>query len=367
MPGFIDGVGADARFNGPAGLWNDGAGTVYVADNGNYVVRAIAVATATATTYAGADSMGSADGIGVAARFNSPQGLAADDHTAYVADTKNDTIRSVALATGEVMAIAGGTGKPDIVDGTLGDARFNQPQGLALDSLHQTLYVADTGNRRIRRIDLAAGTVTTLTFAPAPGETFGGFNAPSGLALDQDRLFVTDYSDDRVLAIDLAKGQISTLAGTAGTPGRADGAGPGAAFYGPLGVAADGRGNLYVADDLNETVRKIIIATGTVSTLAGQPATPGYGDGVGSAARFHYPFGVSADCAGDVFVSDTFNNVVRRVDASTGAVTTVIGVVGAAGVRTGALPAQISQPYALALTPSGELLAASENAVLLAH
>lgn len=366
-PGFIDGVGTGARFNGPAGLWNDGAGTLYVADNGNYVIRAITIASSTVSTYAGANSSGSADGIGAAARFASPQGLAADDQTAYVADTKNDTIRKVVLATGEVISVAGAVGQSDIVDGALGDARFNQPQGLALDSLGQKLYVADTGNRRIRRIDLAAGMVTTLTFAPAPGETFGGFSAPSGLALDQGRLFISDYNDDCVLAIDLQKGQISTFAGMAGTAGRADGVGSSAAFYGPLGIASDGRGNLYVADDLNETVRKIAIATATVSTLAGQPVTPGSSDGIGSAARFHYPFGVSADCAGDVFVSDTSNSTVRHIDASTGAVTTVIGTPSGAGVRLGKLPAQISQPYALALTPSGELLAVSENAVLLAH
>jgi sugar lactone lactonase YvrE len=365
--GFVDGAGANALFNGPAGLWNDRSGTVYVADNANYVLRAIDIASSTVSTYAGANSSGSADGIAGQARFASPQGLATDGRSAYVADTHNSTIRKVDISTGEVTTLAGGIGQPGVADGALGDARFNQPEGLALDLGGQELYVADTANRRIRRIDLTTGTVATLEPSPAPGDAFGGFAAPSGLALDRGHLFVTDYTDDCVLAIDLQKDQLSTLAGKSGAPGRADGIGSEAAFYGPLGIAADGRGNLYVADDLNETVRKIVIAAASVSTLAGQPVTPGSGDGVGSAAYFHYPFGIAADCAGDVFVSDTSNNAIRHIEASTEAVTTVIGTPSGAGVRVGALPAQISQPYALALMPSGELLVVSENALLVAH
>ncbi len=367
MQGFIDGPGASARFDGPAGLWNDDAGTLYVADEANFAIRAIDDATSVVSTFAGANSTGSADGIGPQARFSSPQGLAADDQTAYVADTNDDTIRKVVLATREVTTLAGEVGQAKTTDGALIDARFNQPQGLALDSVAQLLYVADTHGQAVRRIDLASGTVSTLSPSPAPGETFQGFTTPSGLALDAGRLFVTDYTDDVVMAIDLPRNQISTLAGMSGAPGRADGVGSKAAFYGPIGIAADGRGNLYVVDDLNQTIRKIVVATATVSTLAGRPVTPGSADGVGGDAYFHYPFGVSANCAGDVYVTDTSNGVVRHIDASTGAVTTMIGVPGAVGVREGPLPAQISQPFATTLTPSGNLLFVSENALLVAH
>ena len=366
-PGFVDGAGSDARFDAPAGLWNDGAGTLYVADERNAVVRAIDLGSATVSTYAGVESRGHADGTGARAQFAGPQGLALDDRTVYVADTDNDTIRMIVLATGQVTTLAGAVGQPGSVDGQLSEARFNQPQGLALDRAAQQLYVADTKNRSVRRIDLAAGTVSTLAHTPAPGDPFRGFDAPAGLAFDGGRLFVTDYVDDAVMAIDLQKAQVSTLAGTSGAPGYADGVGSKAAFYGPFGIAADGRGNLYVADYLDQSIREIAIATATVSTLAGQPVIPGNSDGVRSGAHFHGPIGVAADRNGDVFVSDSLNNAVRRVDASTGAVTTIIGSSVASGVRLGALPAQLTGPSALALTDTGGLLLVSENAVLLAH
>ncbi len=122
-----------------------------------------------------------------------------------------------------------------------------------------------------------------------------------------------------------------------------------------------------MADDLNETIRRIDIATGAVATLAGQPVSPGSTDGAGAAARFHYPFGVAADARGDLFVTDSLNNSVREIDVASGGVKTVIGTAAIWGVRLGPLPAQLSQPSALAMTPSGGLLLVSENAVLLAH
>jgi DNA-binding beta-propeller fold protein YncE len=367
VKGFVDGAAGDARFDSPAGLWNDGAGTLYVADPGNSVVRTISLADGAVATYAGGRSAGRDDGAGPAARFSAPQGLAADAHTVYVADSGNAVIRAIAIPSGDVTTLAGAPGSPGLADGPLAGARFNQPQGLALDEDARALYVADTQNRKIRRIDLRAATVTTLAFTRAPGDAFSGFDAPSGLAIDRGRLFVTDYTNHVVAAIDLKDLRLSTFAGTYGVPGRANGVTMRAAFYGPLGIAADGRGHLFVADDLNQTVRAIDIASGTVTTLAGQPVTPGSGDGVGPAAHFHYPVGIAADGAGDVFVADSFNGTVRRVDPATGAVTTAIGTLDASGVRTGPLPAQLSKPSALALTPGGGLLVVSENAVLVAH
>ncbi len=363
--GFLDGPGSAARFKSPAGLFDDGAGNVYLADNGNAVIRAIALAGPTVSTYAGAASAGSADGPGAQARFSAPQGLAADTDGVYVADTGSSTLRRIVTATGAVTTLAGAAGQIGTADGVAAGARFDQPEGLALDAAARRLYVADAQNRNIRRVDLTSGQVSTLAYTIARGDPFGGFDTPSGLALDQGRLFVTDYGANVLIAIDLQKGELSTLAGGS-SPGSADGAGAGAAFYGPLGIAADGRGDLYVADNLNHTLRKVTIAGASVSTLAGEPAVQGSSDGVGSAAHFGYPTAVAADGAGNVFVSDS-NDTVRHVDAATGEVTTPIGSQPGRGVRLGPLPAQIAQPGALALTPSGGLLLASENAVLLAH
>jgi sugar lactone lactonase YvrE len=365
--GFVDGPGVDARFSAPAGLWNDGAGTLYVADSGNAVIRAVSLAASTVTTFAGERSSGADDGAGSVARFAGPQGLAVDAHAVYVADTGNHTIRKIAFPSGEVTTLAGVPGVPGTADGSLTEARFHQPQGLALDGARELLFVADTQNRVIRQVDLHDGKVTTVAFERKVGEVFAGFDAPSGLAVDEEHLYASDYKNQVVVAYDRKKGKFSILAGHYGVPGRADGAGASAAFYGPVGLSLDGRGGLFVADNLNETIRKIDLATGVVSTVAGHPVTPGNSDGVGASARFHYPVGVAADGAGDVFVTDSFNDAVRRIDLSSGNVTTVAGTSDAAGVDFGPLPAQLTKPSAVALTPSGGMVLVSENAVLLAH
>ena len=190
-PGFVDGIGEAARLDSPAGLYNDGAGNLYIADSANFVVRKMTIASGSVATYAGALSVGSADGTGNQARFSAPQGLAVDDRTVYVADTGNHTIRAIELATGNVTTLAGVAGQSGHVDGPLGTARFNGPLGLALDTTSQMLYVAETLNRAIRRINLAKGAVTTLSYLGP--ESLDG---PSGLALDGTRLFVADADDD---------------------------------------------------------------------------------------------------------------------------------------------------------------------------
>jgi sugar lactone lactonase YvrE len=367
MQGFVDGAGGAARFNQPAGLWADGAGGLLVADNGNHVLRKVALAGATVSTYAGAKSSGSADGTGTQARFFAPQGLVADDQAVYVADTANQVIRKVELATGVATTLAGASGQPGNTNGAATDARFNQPEALALDRTAQILYVADSNNRAIRAIDLASRAVTTLSYDRAPGDPFTSLNVPAGLALDGGRLYIADYGNDDVVALDPKAMVMTTVAGKQGVPGPTDGTGGQARFYGPQGIAADGQGNLYVADNVNDTIRKVEIATGKVTTLAGQPQTPGHDDGVGAAARFAYPLGVAVDGVGDLFVADSLNNSVRHIALATLAVTTVIGSNQASGVLLGPLPAQLSQPAAIALTPSGALALISENSLLLAH
>ncbi|HEY5146302.1 MAG TPA: hypothetical protein VII82_06030, partial [Polyangiaceae bacterium] len=115
------------------------------------------------------------------------------------------------------------------------------------------------------------------------------------------------------------------------------------------------------------TVRRIALASATVSTIAGSPNMPGYRDGVGAMAYFANPFAVTVNDLGDLFVADTGNNAVRHVDLSSGTVTTVIGSPDLPGVKLGTLPAQIALPTAIALTPGGSLLVVSENSVLVAH
>jgi DNA-binding beta-propeller fold protein YncE len=150
-------------------------------------------------------------------------------------------------------------------------------------------------------------------------------------------------------------------------PGSADATGSKARFYSPTGVVADGRGNLFVADVMNDAIRKIEIATGEVTTIAGALNVQGSADGVGRAARFAYPTELAIDARGNLFVSDSNNNTVRRIDPASLAVTTVIGSPNVSGVRLGPLPAQLTAPAALAMTADGRLALFSENALLLAH
>ncbi len=145
--------------------------------------------------------------------------------------------------------------------------------------------------------------------------------------------------------------------------------GAAARFRNPQGVATDNAGNLFVADSANFTVRKIVIATGEVTTLAGAAQASGTADGTGAAARFYSVQTVVCDKAGNLFVTDTFNNTIRKVVVGTRVVTTVVGSPDLMGVVLGLLPAGLGNPWGLALGPGGELLIAdvAENAILAAQ
>ena len=275
-----------------------------------------------------AGGSGNADDVGAMARFNIPQGLAVDAAgNVYVADGNNHTIRKLVPATGVVTTLAGSTVSTSSVDGTGAAARFRGPVGMALDG--GDLYVADTGGRAVRKVVLATGAVTTVAGTlNTAGSTDGvgtaaRFNVPNGLALDAGSLYVSDSTDNTIRRIVLATGTVTTVAGTAGMRGSTDGTGAAARFDSPAGIAADGAGNLYVADRFNNAIRKIVLATGAVTTLAGLAGTSGSVDGTGMAARLFYPTGVTADKAGSLYFTDQFTSRLRKVETATGVVTTV--------------------------------------------
>jgi sugar lactone lactonase YvrE len=305
--GFVDGTGAAARFNGPFGVAVDAAGNLYVADAGNHRIRKISPAGAV-STLAGS-TQGFADGVGTAAQFNFPRGVAVDAAgTVYVADNANHRIRKITPA-GAVTTLAGSTN--GFADGTGAAARFNSPSGVAVDAAGN-VYVADLNNHRIRKIS-PAGAVTTLAgstqgFADGVG-TAAQFNGPLGVVVDAaGNVYVADNANHRIRKITPA-GAVTTLAGS--TNGFADGTGAAARFNGPSGVAVDAAGNLYVADAGNHRIRKISPA-GAVSTLAG--STQGFAGGVGTAAQFSFPRGVAVDAAGTVYVADNANHRIRKIN-----------------------------------------------------
>lgn len=313
--GRADGIGSAAHFNAPADIAVDSSGNAYVTDTGNNTVRMITPA-GVVTTLAGQPGVsGSNDGSG-SALFNHPTGVAVDNAgSAYIADTDNNTIRKLVIASGAVTTLAGQAGVTGSADGTRTAATFDGPSGIAVDSTGN-LYVSDTLNHTIREIT-PAGVVTTIAgsaglsgFADAAGSA-ARFHGPQGLALDTSGdLFVADTNNNAIRRLVLATGAVSTVAGQSGVAGSTDGANSQAQFHFPSGIALDLEGNLYVADTDNHALRAIT-PSGAVNTLAGLAGTSGSADGIGTAARFAFPTGVAVNNAGDVFVADTNNDIIR--------------------------------------------------------
>ena len=341
--GSTDGMGAAARFQNPTEIAVDGDGNLYVADRDNHTIRKIVVATGAVTTFAGsAGKYGSEDGVGAAARFSSPYGVATDgEGNLFVAETFR--VRKVVLATAAVSSVAGGNlGSGDGVGAAAG---FSYLSGIVSDG-SGNLYVADERNRTVRKVEVATARVTTLAGSPGWGfsdgvSTRASFDDPRGIAVDAGgNLFVADRENHTIRRVSTSTGEVTTFAGRARSVGSTDGIGAAARFYYPEGIAADGAGNLYVADTSNHTIRKIVVATGEVTTLAGTAGESGSADGVGAAARFYRPEVIAADGAGNLYVGH-YPGALRRVVVETGEVTTL--------ARTG------EKVCGLAAGPSGQL------------
>lgn len=302
-------------FYSPAGIAVDAAGNVYVADYGNDMIRKI-TPQGVVSTLAGSGVQGNVNGTGEDASFNRPSGVAVDANgNVYVADAGNSLIREVS-PVGVVTTIAGGD-TTGAVNGPGSSATFNYPTGLALDA-SGNLYVADAGNNVIRLIS-KAGVVST--FAGSITDTTALFNNPTGVALDaNNNVYVAGYINNNILQINQA-GAINIFAGT-GAPGALNGPAASATFYYPSGVAVDATGNIYVADEVNNLIRKIAV-NGTVSTLAGN-GTAGAADSTGTAASFNGPAGLAVDAAGNVYVADANNNLIRKITPA-GVVSTLAG------------------------------------------
>ncbi len=280
----------------------------------------------------------------------------ANDGTAYVVDKSRHVVIAIA-PDGVAQILAGYDG--DAGNGEGFGATFAYPQGVAVSS-KGVVYVADTDNHTIRRID-GPNTATTIAGSagrPGSGESGDGqgfFQYPCGLAMDaSDNLYVADCHNHTIRRI-AADGRVSTLAGWAGVPGSEDGNGQAARFKLPYAVAVDTKGNVYVADSGNHTIR-VIDAKGTVRTLAGLAGSPGAADGKGTVARFDGPRGIQVDADGVVYVTDRDNQAVRQITAG-GVVSTWAGTPGKEGLQDGAAKdATFSLPCGLARDSKGALM-----------
>ncbi len=295
----------------------------------------------TVTTAAGAGVAGYRDGDAGSALFNSPNDIVfASDGTAYIADFNNNIIRSM-TSEGVVSTLAG-TGAPGSLDGPAATAQFNNPAYLVLDS-EGNLLVIDWGDAHVRKIAVD-GTVSTLAGAAA------GLSQPGGITVDSNGLvYVADAPNNRIVTIATDVGATTLTGGPAGFD---DGPLASATFNYPNELHFDGVGNLYVADRDNCAIR-IISPEGMVSTLVGR-AGCGFADGDVAHAELDWPIGMVLPGNGQVYVVDVLNQRIRSVDAS-GNTTTIAGN-GVAGYIDGqAATAEFDLPIDMSADSAGNL------------
>ena len=329
-----DGLAAtSAKLHSPAGVAVDAAGNVFIADAANHRVRRVDATSGLISTIAGTGTAG-IFGNGVAAtsaQLNGPEGVAVDAvGNVFIADTENHQVRRVDTTTGLISTIAGtGTSGYNGDGGIATSAKLFSPIGVAVDAAGN-VFIGDANNYRVRRVDATSGLISTIAGTGVFGYSGDGGAAtsaqlsfPEGVAVDGGgNVFIADWYNQRVRRVDATSGLISTIAGTGAFGYSGDGgAGTSAQLNSPAGVAVDAAGNVFIADSGNSRVRRVDATTGLISTIAG----------TGASAQLNGPIGVAVDAAGNVFIADSGNHRVRRVDAFVcmGRQATLIGTSGA--------------------------------------
>ena len=417
----------DAQLNYPTGLWADQSGNVFIADTMNNRIRMVDP-DGIITTVAGNGLSGSSGDGGPAtdALLNEPEGVAVDGlGNIYIADTQNHYIRMVDSTTRTITLVAGTPNKAGykMEGGPAENAELNEPQGLYVDA-SRNLFIADTGNCMIRKVDALTKKITKVAGAvsagsPSCGDSGDGGQAteaqldkPHGVYVDKDgNIFIADENNHRIRKVDITTGIITTIAGD-GFPAYGGDGGPAvdASLQNPKSVWVDVNGNVLIADNENNRIRKVTVTTGDISTVAGNgiagywgdhgPAinaslkkphgvcayespAPSYlyiadpsnyqirkvdlqegfltkaagtiwsgynGDNIlAGLARLNYPFGAHLDSSGNLFIADTYNHRIRKVNPKTGIITTVAGdgVKGFSGDGGPATSAKLRYPFSL--------------------
>ncbi|WP_208506260.1 SMP-30/gluconolactonase/LRE family protein, partial [Roseivirga sp. E12] len=263
-----DGTGSDAGFSGPIGMASDALGNLYVSDNTTSSIRKI-TPSGVVTTIAGTGVRGYMDGTGAAAQFSEPKDLAVDSKgNIFIADHGNDRIRKI-TPTGLVTTFAG-SGERKLIDGVGTSAAFNRPFGITIDG-SDNLYVADNNNHSIRKIT-PTGIVTTIAGNGVEGyvDDTGAaarFDNPAHLSSDAvGNLYVADFGNKRIRKVTV-DGKVTTLAGS-GVDAKTDGTGSEAAFNGLFGIVLDSKGDLFISESSSRVIRKMVIS-GTLPVLIG--------------------------------------------------------------------------------------------------
>ena len=370
-----DGPAIGASLSAPFRVSADGADNLYIADPGNHRVRRVDGATGIITTVAGNGSAGSSGNGGPAtdASLDEPYGVSVDGSgNLYIADKGTHNVRRVDWETGIITTVAGGGGA-GIVDGLPAtQVCLHWPRGVTVDG-SGNYYIADEHLHRILRVDGATGIITRLAGDGTAGFSGDGGPAigaslcyPRSLSVDgSENLYIADTNNHRIRRVDGATGTITTMAGN-GIYGFSGDGGPAidARLSYPQGVCVDGSGNLYIAHANSHRIRRVDGATGIISTVAGNGTTGLSGDGgPATEASLWNPHGVSVDASGNLYIADKSNSCIRRVDGATGIITTVagIGTVGFSGDGGPATEARLNSPYGVLVDGPGNLLIADRS------
>ena len=265
-------------------------------------------------------------------RLDFPAGLATDGRAIYVSNSRNNTLEAIDATSKSLRIVAGKLFQQGSNDGTGDSARFNSPDGMAISG--QDLYLCDTDNSDIRKINIGSGTVTTIAGTANIAGTEDGtgsaahFNLPTQIATDGSALYVTDSGNNTIRRITLPDMKVKTIAGQAGTAGKTEGAADKSQFSGPRGIAVDKKA-IYVADTGNDVIRKIDISTLQTSTIAGTGAE-GDKDGPALQAQFNDPGAICTDGT-TLYVLDADNHSIRKIDLTANTVTKLTLVNGHIG------------------------------------
>ena len=265
-------------------------------------------------------------------RLDFPAGLATDSRSVWVGNSRNNTIVGIDIASHSAQIVAGETFKDGSNDGTGSSARFHSPDGMVL--VGRNLYVCDTNNSDIRKVNLDTKVVSTAAGVANIAGTDDGpagqahFNLPTQIASDGTSLFITDSGNSTIRRLSLSDNIVKTIGGQAQQNGKDDGPASKSTFSGPRGIATDGK-FLYVADTGNNVVRKIDLSTLETKTIAGT-GEEGVNNGPGDKATFSNP-GAMCINGTSLYLMDADNHAVRKIDTGTNEVSTLTLVNGHIG------------------------------------